>query len=166
MLCTYSTIAVGNREVVSVALSTRRSLGLLSHSGNRVTSRHETSTLVNAAEYDTLSPSGRTSNRQELTNEVPPELPPRSLGLLSVGFGPLTPNLDKFLVQSRKSTRGRRCISQERSLTGLAGWLSSCTRSAGVFPLSARCGRSSLYSVSHLFNFRTRSLLCLKCRPR
>jgi SAM-dependent methyltransferase len=57
------------------------------------------------------------------------------------------------------------CISQDRSLTGLGGRTSSRTRSAGVFPLSARWGRSSLYSVSHFLSFRAKSLLCLKYLP-
>ena len=41
---------------------TRGSSGLLSHSGDRVTSCRETSTLAAAVEYDTFSLSGRTSN--------------------------------------------------------------------------------------------------------
>ena len=58
------------------------------------------------------------------------------------------------------------CISQESSFADLDSGTSSRTRSAGVLPWSARCGRSSLYSVSHRFSFRARSFLCRKCFPR
>ncbi len=49
------------------------------------------------------------------------------------------------------------CISQETSFADSAGRTSSRTRSAEVFPLSARCGRSSLYFFSQRFSFRARS---------
>ena len=58
------------------------------------------------------------------------------------------------------------CISQERSLTGSDDGASSRRRSAGVFPSRARCGRSSLYCVSHRLSLRTRSLRFLKTLPR
>jgi hypothetical protein len=58
------------------------------------------------------------------------------------------------------------CISQECSFADLDSGTSLRTRSAGVLPLSARWGRSSLYSASDRFSFRARSFLCRTRFPR